>query len=774
MAPGKYRIRVRVTGGKVKGSKVVHVLGRSGLHVSPYKGVSSEFVLCADTEARLAEVRRALDAANLEEIEGSTELLQRPGQGAESGPRRPPAGGPRGAGGRRGSGSARGTHGPPTPGLRKKPYGFVPLPDAFTTGDPVWHDGTSSAGRLSGEVRFELECLTPLLVGWQQQEVKDRDDAWAIPHVPAPGGGDGEVEVALPGVGRTVQKKSVLCPLRAPWGQRPVLIPGDSLKGLLRHELGALLGAPMERVAERSYSYRPNSMHPHVGGEPAPRLVPRLARVPEGGVEEKPLHDGGPRVRVPARLELLPEDLRYDSPRRPQSPPHYRFDASGGAPYRGGMGAGDMLNSKRDLHDSLLADPDVPTTRVNVPCEVQEGYLHTLRHLLDTDRGHFSERHPDVPEVVTGPQARERILEAARSEVFSPGDMVWVEWDTEDQRIVSLGWHYYYRWAYQDTVRRKGRKGERPGLFPHDDERRRDDDGAPHGLTAARRLFGYTGDNEGSKGIGKDDHEQLMGRLSVNAAVEVVQEDESDTDRFLPPIFLKELGMPRPSAVEFYLEQPHHPNARPSDRATLLTYGDTNLGGYDAPGKLAGRKFYLDRRDAYEGEPWKDDSRKNRDNERATLALEATRPGRRFRFTLRFRDLDPDELAATLLALCPNQFAGSIGGKHGDGYCSKLGYARPLGWGSVHITAKDLLLLRQGDAGPLLEPVEELASWFQDHYAPSPMLRAWLDIHRHKHPEAADYPDKEDRTGQRNIYTFHTDLRAQHSRWRRHDKRGRR
>ncbi len=770
MAPGKYRIRVRVTtGGKIKGSKVVHVLGRNGLHVDPYKAVSNEFVLCADTEARLVELRERLAEANLEEIEGSTELAPQPRRAAGRGVGARP---PRGNNQRRDHGG-RSRQGPPTDDIRRKPYGFVPLPEEFTTAEPVWHDGTSSAGRLSGEVHFELECLTPLLVGWQQQEVRDRDEAWPVPHVPAPGGGEGSVEVALPGVGRTVGKKSVLCPLRAPWGERPVLIPGDSLKGLLRHELGALLGAPMERVAERSYSYRPNSMHPHVRGEPAPRLVPRLARVPNEGVEKRPLYDGGPEVRVPVRIELLPEDLKYDNPRRPQPPPHYRFDAKGGAPYRGGMGAGDDLNSSRPLHDSVRADPDTTITKAIRP-EVQEGYLHTLRHLLDTDHGHFSERHPDVPEVVTGQQARTRILQAARFEVFSPGDMVWVEWDTHEERIVSLGWHYYYRWAYQDTVRMKGWKTERPGLFPHDDEHRRDDDGAPHGLTAVRRLFGYASDNEGSHGIGKDDHEQLMGRLSVNTAIEVVQEDESDTDRFLPPTFLKELGMPRPSAVEFYLEQPHHPNPRPSDRATLVTYGDTNLDGYDAPGKLAGRKFYLDRSDAYHGEPWKDDSPKNRDNDRATLALEASRPGRRFRFTLRFRDLDPAELAATLLALCPNQLAGSAGGNHGDGYCSKLGYARPLGWGSVRISAKELLLLHQGDAGPLLESVDHLGSWFRDHYAPTPILPAWLDIHRHKHPEAADYPDKEDRTGHRNIYTFHTDLRAQHSRWRRHDKRGRR
>ncbi len=148
-----------------------------------------------------------------------------------------------------------------------------------------------------------------VLVGWERQRVDDKHQAWHIPALPVPGGQDGEVQLAPPvhEVGRTIGAKSVLCPLRAPWGARPVLLPGDSLKGLLRHELGALLGAPMERVAERSYSYRPNSLYP---SDPNPRLVPRLARVPDGGVQVRPLYPHSPPpgadVRVPVRLELPP------------------------------------------------------------------------------------------------------------------------------------------------------------------------------------------------------------------------------------------------------------------------------------------------------------------------------------------------------------------------------------------------------------------------------------------------------------------------------------
>ncbi|HLH79502.1 MAG TPA: hypothetical protein VKV29_04375 [Chthonomonas sp.] len=254
-----------------------------------------------------------------------------------------------------------------------------------------------------------------------------------------------------------------------------------------------------------------------------------------------------------------------------------------------------------------------------------------------------------------------------------------------------------------------------------------------------------------------------MGRVSINAALEVVGDGESDEQRFLPPTFLKELGMPRPSAVEFYLKQPYHPDPRPWDQATLVTYGDAE--GYDEPGELAGRKFYLDRQDAYTGEPepWKDDSEANRANERSTLALEASRPGRTFRFTLRFRDLDPNELAAILVALCPHQFRDLLDGRRSDSYCSKLGYARPLGWGSVRIKAKQLLLLDEASKTPALTPVTDLVAWVSQHYRRTVTQNEWLAIHQHKHPDAADYPR---RNGQ--IYTFHTHLRAQHSRARRY------
>lgn len=749
--PGKpdkqHRIRVRTLDGKPRDRSAINKL-RSNQLGMPHlaiigTAVATEFIICAARDAHIEQVRPKLQGAGLAAIEnGDTAVAAsvpknaRPSARQSGHQQRPDGGAQR----HQGRAHGRANDLQPLPG---KPYGFVSLPNDPKTATPIWHDGTSSKGNLSGEIRFELETLTPLLVGWERGQVGDSESDWPVPEALAQT--------------RLANKKSVLCPLRAPWDKRPVIIPGDSLKGLLRHELGALLGAPMERVAERSYSYRPNALFPKPLN---PMLVARIARVPVDGVEMKAL-DEQTQVRVPTNLELLPACLRYDR-KREQNANYYRFDDSNGAAYRGGQGAGEKLNSKRALHKKLTVNPNQPTETAMLSQAVQDGYLATIRHLTDEASGHFSERHPDAKEY--GGNARKRILEAAKNEVFQPDDLIWVEWDTEKKCIVSLGWHYYYRWAYTDSVRKRGGKLERHGLFPLDKEREKDSEGAPVQLSAVRRLLGYTGDNEGSAGIGEDDHAQLMGRIFVNAGLEVVGGNDSDDDRFLEPTFLKELGMPRPSAVEHYLKQPYHPQSRPSDRATLVTYGDA--AGYDTPGELAGRKFYLDRSNAKA----EDASDANKRNERSTLALEASKPGRKFRFTVRFRDLEAAELAAILVALSPDQFKAALGGTHKDGYCSKLGYARPLGWGSVRIEAKALLLLDEAGNAPALNPVTMLSDWVQANHQKTATQDEWLAIHRRNHPDAADYPrpQQADRNGQRNIYTFHTGLRAEHSRNRRY------
>ncbi|MBX3372781.1 MAG: hypothetical protein KF817_03025 [Phycisphaeraceae bacterium] len=809
-----HAIRVRVTDGKPRKYGVLrNALKPLAKGVFPQGGTKGagalEFVIDAGSAVELDQVRARLASVRLEEIAAVTEVSKPPKQikGA-------------GAPGRYRQGHHQGGHrsSPSRPSasfgplkLEKKPYGFIALPGEFVEREPVWHDGSMSAGRHSGEIRFELKTLTPMLVGcervkldgsgsdfgpaceWRQPDAatirsllataarqvypdstksdperrnrEQRDLERDRARYEQDDGRRKQICEVKNGVGLTRRDKSVLGPLRAPWGDRPVLIPADSIKGLLRHELGALLGAPMERVAERSYSYRPNSMYPDAENRRV--LEPRLARVLPGKVENRAVPDLAPPLLacVPLEIELVGAMLDY---RKRPPPPKLDYVFSHGAGgrepgdsnYRGGQGAGDQLNARRGVYQRLDLNVEPNTHRATVPEPAIATYLRTIRHLVDMDDGHFSSRHPDrsrgADKLV---EWAERIRIAAAQVVFQPGDYIFVEWDTEKEEIVSFGWHYYYRWAYQDTVRHKSLgTGNRPGLFPTSAELAALAD-SPEKLTAVRRLFGYTGDNDGSRGIGKDNFSQLMGRVAPNTAVEIVGRNESENDRFERPTFLKELGLPRPSAVEHYIRQPADPTAHRRDRAPLVTYGDA--AGRDSPGELAGRKFYFDRCTT----DWADDSEANRLNERSALALEASKPGRMFRFTVRFRDLDTDELAALLVAFCPNQFCDILGGSHEGGYCSKLGSARPLGWGSVRIEAQSLHLLDTTSNPPALTPCDP-KSWFKGAAVDRSRWHTaeWLAIHRRGHPEAAAYPTGADGR----IYSYHTTLRADHSRSRRY------
>ena len=85
-----------------------------------------------------------------------------------------------------------------------------------------------------------------------------------------------------------------------------------------------------------------------------------------------------------------------------------------------------------------------------------EQYARTLEHLL-AESGHFSARHPNVGMDQSSQRAATGAVRDAARSAFQQGDLIWVEWDTWEKKcVVSLGWHYYYRWAYQDTVRLKG------------------------------------------------------------------------------------------------------------------------------------------------------------------------------------------------------------------------------------------------------------------------------------------------------------------------------
>jgi CRISPR-associated protein (TIGR03986 family) len=712
--------------------------------------------------------------------------------------------------------------------LKPLPYGFVQvaaMSDAALEA-PVWHDGSDrrQGGLLSGEIRLTIEALTPLLVGNDQYALSDANPtvrgAW--------------------GVERNAQpwKKKVLEPLRLPDGR--VVIPGTALKGMLRQSLGALLGASMERVAERKYTYRPNlGFVPH-------QLVRREARVavvqhwsaertiillmPKRaskssvfatddavlnlGLSKERLASATNGVRVIGRKSGVQKSKdRTSKPYRLEGTrgcselfDHVAFSYVGGTDGDGtlarefnkGYVYGCVMVERRDFDRAK---------KVDVPDEVVQQYEETTRRLTDRVHGHLRTVHPLVRRLTEKGlinSLQENIRNAAER-AKTPGTLVFVEVELADDgsvaRVCSIGHNFLYRWAYTGTVRTIEPRQPRPEVTPLAAEREVDEAGRPRRLSGARLLFGYVasdGCHEPASGIGRDAHRQLAGRLAFNAAVEQVAPGVTPALRFLRPeagftVPLKILGMPRPSAVEAYVDQSRlatRSNGPGGDRGTLVTYGDVPG---ERSGDLNGRKFYLHQPDARTDALVYTDKAQI-PSDQAMLARYVSVPGATFRATLRFRDLRPWELGAVLAALEPERVfrAWDAVGRvptgepwddiethvKADGadplFASKLGHGRPIGMGSVRIAVDGVSLV--GDDGGLAtapgDRVNEIAAAFT--HGDERLLAldgrtvlAWLDVHRYRGRTRTPYPTASDKGRPPTIYDYHTGHRRAHASGRR-------
>jgi len=667
--------------------------------------------------------------------------------------------------------------------LERRPYAHVLVPLEATALPVTWHDGTSSRDRISGELRCTMTTLTPLICGNEQfgacgiedlisitrhesvewlsrlaTKIHERSQGkrkelarrWVDEHVLSVGYKEGWLDKR-----RFDTRKAVLEPLRSTDEAGPVLIPGQQLKGMVRQSLGALLGAPMERVAEQSYSYRPALTFTRAGLEPRPARVTKTTPI-----------DGF----------TLPTEVEIFALHRPN------FDA-GGARYRGGIegwtaarrGLPELAKARLHLQADLTGASQ--GTAVIAP-SVHEGWIRTYKHLRDEREGHISSRHPSVHNDHAKALRTQAYLDQAFSAGgFQIGDVIFVEWDTHGPGgVLSYGSHCRYRWRYADTVRMKwqplGASTSRPELTARAFEKV----DRPTELTGARALFGYSGDNPGSEGIGKDDHTQLAGRIAFNTAIEDVGA-RAPKERFLEPkagfvVPLKELGTPKASSPEFYLDQSQLPARRQVDGGEVVTYGD--IPGRDPTGALAGRKFYRHCPSAAtDPTKYADGSPQNLMNSRSALARFVSTPGTPYRFTVRFRDLSAGELGGLLLALCPDQYAAHLPSELGaksDGtpeqprYATKLGHGRPLGLGSVRIHADAVLQLKEDPTGYSLTPYPNVPaaltafSAIANHAA----TREWLSIHDYRESTWADYPRKDNE-----IFNWHTNVRRKHSEGRR-------
>lgn len=674
------------------------------------------------------------------------------------------------------------------------PYGFVPVnSESAITDKPIWHDGSRpddeklDSGLLSGELRCTLTALTPLLPGNARYPIRDPEGEMLV-----------KVELLKKyGFDNLKSGKQIAEPLQLPDGG--VVIPGSALKGMIRHSLGALLSAPMERVGDRHYSYRPN-LQLNGRGE-RERLVVRPALVKsnknDGWVievfdnaeaalfvrkdAEERIHKASNNKVVSGRVPGVAREIirRGDKSRET----NHLIPSSGSMPipnemrlanYRGGIDGKGLLAAafQKNLPSSrnpgpytydLALVPAKPDVELEIPASLYKRYLDDQSDVLANNKiGHLTTDHP----LKFNADGVASAIENSRA--FTPGQLIYVELTTDPNgnvtsmsRVVSCGHHFRYRWAFTSSVHRKNGK-IRDCLTPLPCEQKTvvsEDalNGSPERLTGPRLLFGYVRDKNNP--IGEKSFERLAGRIAINHAV------THGVPRFLGDpnkgycVPLPILGQPKSSAWEFYLRQ---------DAAKVpLTYGD--LPG-DEGGELAGRKFYRHQPRVTDIADIAATDTETIQSDQATLARFICAPGTEFRFAIRFTGLRPWELGALLVTLQPHRLL-----KKGipNDYAHKLGLGRPLGMGSVRLNIDSAIFRPTGSIGAAAETDTEgvianaviaLAKRLLRDAKQKSLLCLWLDIHSFKDSGRLDYPHG----GKNNtIFDWHTDRRREYSKLRR-------
>jgi CRISPR-associated protein (TIGR03986 family) len=221
------------------------------------------------------------------------------------------------------------------------------------------------------------------------------------------------------------------------------------------------------------------------------------------------------------------------------------------------------------------------------------------------------------------------------------GDTIWFRAD-EEQRIKEFGYAQIYREPFKKSI------GDLlPEVFNPCSKYTE--------LCPACRVFGWVHQNP------KEDQKKVAyaGRVKLSHA-KIIEYNGS-----LPEIPLAILSTPKPTTRFFYLLK--------KGRA------DPSV-AYDTDGaELRGRKFYRHQEEAEEQEYKRAGDEKDKQNRTIRDAL---KPGAKFSFTIRFENLSPVELGALLWSV-----------EMEEGIHHKLGLAKPLGFGSVKLSIRNIEII---------------------------------------------------------------------------------
>ncbi len=186
-------------------------------------------------------------------------------------------------------------------------------------------------------------------------------------------------------------------------------------------------------------------------------------------------------------------------------------------------------------------------------------------------------------------------------------------------------------------------------------------------LCPACRVFGWVHENAGEAGT--DERTAYAGRVRFSHG-KIAGDYETENE-----ITLAILSTPKPTTTSFYLL-----NAAGQPDPTI-TYNTDNA-------RLRGRKFYR-----HNGEVKSEEYRSEEKSDQNRTVRGALKPGATFTFTVDFENLHRLELGALLYAL-----------ELEEGMFHRLGYAKPLGFGSVKVTVNKVEIIDWEKRLKFIEP----------------------------------------------------------------------
>lgn len=247
-----------------------------------------------------------------------------------------------------------------------------------------------------------------------------------------------------------------------------------------------------------------------------------------------------------------------------------------------------------------------------------------------------------------------------QSERLTPGNLVYVELDPQDRKMVrNIALARVARLRYRHAVGDLLPKHLKPS--DHYDE-----------LDIASRVFGWvkaTGDDHRSARIA------YAGRVRLTHAILA---EDGDKGVYSQELRLAILGEPKPTTTLFYLRKQE---GEWSEEERKLP-GAAQTIGYDGRNLLRGRKVYRHHGAALNRLEYERAGNPPRQDHQNRSVRGVRAPGNVFEFSIQFHNLAPLELGALLWTL-------NIAD---EGCHYRLGYAKPLGFGSIKLAVERIEL----------------------------------------------------------------------------------